>query len=757
MIFAANRSGSTVRTSSFLSKPEELSDEMIAEAMFVDADNYVHKAMMESFCAVYQGMCANDKRIIMEGFSDFAKSAYEFFKNIVKKIWNFVKNAFNYIMSYITDFDKFIDKYKENVSKFKPFEVSGYEYTINMNDIPSGGIDRIVNQYNKNVKNVSGMSMDQVRKIIQAEMSKDVMSTIRGEMCGKSNVKADKFEDALNDHFRGGKKSKSVIKVDSSTINKMIDAFKELKEHLSKVKDDSNNVTSTLDEFSDFFKGMPNYDYKDGDRRISHYKLSHKDGSMDAKKEEDESYGEANFRQITAYYNFCFKMCKEMSTIYTKTYSAKIAAIKEALSFYRSTIRRALSPFGDRESEEGTKEAFEYGLLAEAAVRESNTIDYFEDFDAYVNEMMIFGDAYHTGMVVFEDVELTDKKSNGDDKGIFTKIVEFIKKIIAKFMDTAANLFKTNKGWLESHAKDFEQFTDQQYSGIKFTIVPYWAVGKYEMPKPAIAINRRSDGLIELTGLEGDDFTDVKLRAKMYPEIVKKSINGDLVEGAKIYFRGGSNNLVSVSGGDVKTKVGEMLQYCNGYSEVANNIRSEGDKITKEMEDTDAQVAKMIKESALFSIAEGLPVAETLFASMPWIVNGQEVVHEEVQPSGEGNDVGQGDGAQSHNQTGNSSPGSSTPATGTVTANGEPVSTAGMSDADKEKAKKEKEEKDKHNKDVQESRKRLKMFYQSKLKVYTSMLTISEERYYAYLRTLRQIHTAIKGMSSESSKPEEKK
>lgn len=747
MIFAANRSGSTLRTSSFLSKPEELSDEMIAEAMFVDADNYVHKAMMESFCAVYQGMCANDKRIIMEGFSDFAKSAYEFFKNIVKKIWNFVKNAFNYIMSYITDFDKFIDKYKENISKFKPFEVSGYDYTIDMGDIPSGGIDRIVNQYNKNVKNVSGMSMDEVRKIIQAELSKDVMSTIRGEMCGKSNVKADKFEDALKDHFRGGKKSKSVIKVDSSSINKMIDEFKELKEHLSKVKDDANNVTSTLDEFSDFFKGMPNYDYKDGDRRISHYKLSHKDGSMDAKKEEDESYGEANFRQITAYYNFCFKMCKEMSTIYTKTYSAKIAAIKEALSFYRSTIRRALSPFGDRESEEGTKEAFEYGLLAEAAVRESNTIDYFEDFDAYVNEMMIFGDAYHTGMVVFEDVELTDKKSNGDDKGIFTKLVEFIKKIIAKFMDTAANLFKTNKGWLESHAKDFEGFTDQQYGGIKFTIVPYWTSPALQLPPCSMKV--------ENVEKEVDKHeTDTDFKNAMYPNLKKLSINGDIIEGAKIYYRGGSNNLVEVSGNDVRTRVTGMLQYCNTYAEIANKVRDVGDAITKDLEKAQKEYQDAVNESAVMSIAEGIPVAETLFASMPWIHNGVETVFEQGGATPEGRGVNMERQASGEIKTGESKDGVEKDKNGqvaTVGADGKEQKPASeMTEQEKKEAEEKKKAKVK-------GKSRIKLYYQTQSKVYTAMMTITEEKYYAYLRTLRQIHTAIKGMSSESSKPEEKK
>jgi hypothetical protein len=34
----------------------------------------------------------------------------------------------------------------------------------------------------------------------------------------------------------------------------------------------------------------------------------------------------------------------------------------------------------------------------------------------------------------------------------------------------------------------------------------------------------------------------------MYPELVKLTVSGKVAEGAKIYFRGGSNNVVEMSG-----------------------------------------------------------------------------------------------------------------------------------------------------------------------------------------------------------------
>ena len=196
-----------------------------------------------------------------------------------------------------------------------------------------------------------------------------------------------------------------------------------------------------------------------------------------------------------------------------------------------------------------------------------------------------------------------------------------------------------------------------------------------------------------------------------------------------------------------------MLKFCNTYAETANKVRDVGDAITKDLEKAEKDYQEALNESALMSIAEGIPVAETLFASMPWIRNGEEFVMEGNEGSSE---TGRGVLAKPKGPepvgvdgVGGSNPNGEVQRLDPKTGEAEKKPSE-MTEAEKKEAEEKKKAKVK-------GKGRIKLYYQTQVKVYTAMMTITEEKYYAYLRTLRQIHTAIKGMSSESSKPEEKK
>lgn len=341
----------TSDTSAFIG-PEAISDVMLNEMMFESADHEVFRTMMDSMCAMYQATACGDMSIAREGLGDMAKSAWEWFKSIIKKIADFIKNAFNYLLSYVLDFEKFIDKYKENLNNFQEFEVSGYTYTIDGEPIDNYGIDKIVTQYNTNIDKIKDKEIADVQKMIRDELGKESIGEMRAKLCGKTGiVKPDKFVKEMEKKFRNGKGSKSTIKVNSGLVSGYIDEFKRYKELLSDVKEDGYNVQSVLTDMGEFFRGMPTYDYKDSnDKRIKKYKISAdaKKGEVKTDEDGEESYSTDHYKKLTMYYNFCYRMCRDIAGVYTKAYTVKIAALKEAVSFYKTVIRRALSPFADK-------------------------------------------------------------------------------------------------------------------------------------------------------------------------------------------------------------------------------------------------------------------------------------------------------------------------------------------------------------------------------------------------------------------------
>lgn len=745
----------TGRDSAFFSPESE--DKIMTsanESFYEIGDAIVYQAMMDSMCAVYHGVCADAPEIIREGLGDMAKSAYEFFKNIVKKIVNFIKNTFNYLMSYIQDFDKFIDKYKDNQTKFKGFEVQGYNYTIEDKDVDNCGIEKIVNQYNSNVEKIKKMEMGEIQELISKEISKDEMGKLRGQISGAGgNIKADKLSDALMKKYRGGKTSKVTIKVNPSTIGDLISDFRKYKEMLKGVKEEGYKIESILNELADFFKGMPDYEYKDSDNKEVHtYKIStdRDKGDVKTEKSKTESYDTDYYKKLTAYYNFCFRMTKDIMAIYTRAYTTKVAALKEALSFCKENIRRALSPFADssddkksaKESLEITQESSveneDYSESVMDSWHEMDWNTYFEHFNQYINEVEVLGEAYHRGMIMMEDVEINDKDKSGqkDDRNIFEKIIDFIKKMINAFVDKAKNLFNNNKEWFEKNRHKFDELGSDAYAKLKITIVPYESRSAngddYKIPTSKLKV---TDPRLGQKGFQ----TLPELSKQMFDMCTKLSMSGDIVEGSKIYFRGGSNNLKKYEGAEVNNLVTIMLKYCENYVNVAVKIKDRIEAITKVMDDyQEKETAVAQKESLSYSIAENALIENTVFGLYPWI-------------DSDGNPLFIAREAETQN-SGTEQKKEGTPPQGEVSSTDKPETKdeKGKELSEGEKAKKKAES----DKEKTAARARVE-YWRVHLKVATALLTVAEERYVRYIKTLRDVLSAAK--VTDKHEPEDKK
>ena len=758
----------TASTESVFIGPEAISDVMLSSMMFESADAEVFKAMSDSMCAMYQVVSCGDMEIAREGLGDMAKSAWEFFKSIIKKIASFIKNAFNYMMSYILDFEKFIDQYKDNLNNFKEFEISGYTYTIDTEPIDNAGISKIVDQYNSNVDKVKKMELVDVQKLISQELGKESIGELRAKLCGKSGIiKPDKFVREMEKKFRNGKGSKGTVKVNSALVSSFIDEFKKYKELLDSVKEDGYNVQGVLNDMADFFHGMPTYEYRDSDnKRIKQYKISAdgKKGEFKAEESGEESHSTDYYKKLTTYYNFCYRMCRDIAGIYSKAYTVKVAALKEAVGFYKTVIRKALSPFADKVKDKITpsKEAVGIEPMMESeslinlytdgvddyshrfmeVIHEAEIAEWDKHFREYVNEIDVLAEGYRRGYILMEDVEVKEKNDGPEGKGdsIFKKIIEFIRTLFAKFKDKATNLFNSNKEWFDKYSHKIENLTDDAYANLKLTLIDYELVKKYTMP-PETPVDAA-------TVSAEKEITIEELAKKMYPQVVKLSASKDIVEGAKIWFRGKSNKVKVYSDlASVKGRVHDMMTYCNEYLSHVDEIKEEIDKLTTAMEKAEEEYDKAVNESSSFVLAEGCVAEETGLAWLPWLDKNGEAHFIVTEADGQSSVKS---GQEADNEKDKPEP------QGVDKKDGKDDN-APKTDANDEAKKKEEEEKKKAKEKNVRSKSTEKNKCQIRVKVATAMLTIAEERYVQYIKTLRGVASVAHIAADKAENPDKAK
>ena len=328
---------------------ENINEIVAFEQLFTDIDNELHSIVRESFVATYYGIIDDCPNIVREGFGDFVNKAVDFFKKLCKSFITFIKNIFTLLESYVTDFKKFTEKHKDNAANIKPFNVSIYKYSIKSDPVDKCGIESIINGYNKDIPKLKEMSLADLQAIIAKENSKEYFSGLRGKMCGKSFISRDKYHDELFKHFREGKNSTTQMEIDSSKISTMISEYKDFDSLVKSTKEEYSDVEGVFDDIIDFFKSMPSFKYEGSDHKtVDIHKIEHGEKTVGISKVGSEDWELNYYKRVTAYYNFRFKQAKEISYIYSKAYTMKVSALKEALSEYRGVIRKSLNPFSDK-------------------------------------------------------------------------------------------------------------------------------------------------------------------------------------------------------------------------------------------------------------------------------------------------------------------------------------------------------------------------------------------------------------------------
>ena len=353
---------------------------------------------------------------------------------------------------------------------------------------------------------------------------------------------------------------------------------------------------------------------------------------------------------------------------------------------------------------------------------------YRQDFFRCMDEVEYLAEGYARGFIAMEDVTIDNDKNK---TGTFQSVLDFIKRVIAKFMDACKRIVQSDSKWFDANVHQFDKIPDSVYGSMKITCVPYWKMSKYTLPNLTMGSN---DSKLGSDGYK----TAEDLGKKMYPELVKLTVSGKVAEGAKIYFRGGSNNVVEMSGNNVKATVTNMINYCRDYAGVCDGIRQQVERVEKDIEKAEADAEKVANSNASdyktdnsaktttkenYILCENAVLENSTIAYVPFINTGS-IVTEADQP----------------NKTDKPTDTKPADTNGTVSVAGDNKD-AGQNNGEQKNVTPSKAQLDAKDKKYSNAS-AVKSYYQVQLQVATAMMTIAEERHNAYMRTLRDVLSA---------------
>jgi hypothetical protein len=318
-------------------------------------------------------------------------------------------------------------------------------------------------------------------------------------------------------------------------------------------------------------------------------------------------------------------------------------------------------------------------------------------------------------VVVNEAVQDSQKKRN-----IFQRIIEFIKRIFQTFMNKVKSLFTTNKKWLEENASKLEKLN---YDGLEVTIVPFWTYNDIKAKEVDNITKNTIRALINNPG-EAEKYKDLEdMKQKLFNKYLDE--NGDLANGLKNFYRTGNSKSVkpvTLKNNELKNKIiQDFIPYCNNYQARTKVIND----LIREVENEIKLVENMINKK---SVNEAYCLIEECYLNETELVYCANyiVTEAENRPAKEENKPSQ----QNSNQDKTS-----------------PTKVEVKDFGNKETL----ERKDEYDKMNSKELTLLKNLLQIKQTNIAALMTVMEERYSVYIKTMKQI------LSARNNKPAEQK
>ena len=338
--------------------------------------------------------------------------------------------------------------------------------------------------------------------------------------------------------------------------------------------------------------------------------------------------------------------------------------------------------------------------------------------------------------IVKEDVTVRDinKGDNKKPKNLVDRIkrvignlIKYVRNIIASFINKVDDLLNTNEDWISKNAYKVDGISSEFWSQCDVTLYPYDFKNQYGGNNVfsenvyAQAIEPISNSKISQQVLAG--FSN---KEEMYKTIAPKifKINpDDFTAACKYYYRGGKN-LIGATGDDAKKLCQHGIKYANNYKALSNKIKTDLNKYRGDVE-------KFERESEQRSNQEGA-VESFLFPSLEFysVLEDRYIRYDEVEIANEAITLNPIKALKDRTQRDYDKLVGSGQSNGTVTM-------------DEKKNGEENTEKtpSQPTQSSQASQQftRLLEYYRTVLTVQAARMTIAEEAYNGYIRTIKTI------------------
>lgn len=297
--------------------------------------------------ATHIGLKYGDENILREGFEDFKNSVVDYFKRLIEKIKEFMKKVFMFINAFMGDFEKFINKYKNELMKKKPnFQIQGYKYTIDENNVDTSIIQELVSEYNSELNSVEKMTKEDVIKLRKEKMSKSNLETVRQKILGVSyKIEKDEFKETCKKLYRDGEEDPQSIDIDSSVLQETINSFSNIKKAYVSAKKEKDKLIAMLESLKNFFQKSASVQYINGSSTIKTHNISLNSDAGRINKDDAHltSNSTSKLEVYNTFFNFKFAYAKEVSNICSVALTERVTALKDQLKQSKEIVRKSMT------------------------------------------------------------------------------------------------------------------------------------------------------------------------------------------------------------------------------------------------------------------------------------------------------------------------------------------------------------------------------------------------------------------------------
>ena len=338
--------------------------------------------------------------------------------------------------------------------------------------------------------------------------------------------------------------------------------------------------------------------------------------------------------------------------------------------------------------------------------------------------------------IVKEDVTVRDV-NKGDNKKAKTfidrvkkvvgNLLKYIRNIIAFFVNKVDDLMNNNEEWISKNAYKLDGISSEFWSQCDITLYPYDFKNQYggnnvfteDVYAQAIEPNTNTQVTKQITaGFNSKDEFYKTVAPKIY-----KINPEDFTAACKTYYRGGKN-LIGATGNDAEKICIHGLKYANNYKALSNKIKSDLNKYR-------GIVEKFQRDSEQRSKQEG-SVESALFPSLEFysVLEDRYIRYDEIEIANEAITLNPVKALKDRTQREYDKQVGSSQSNGTVTMD--------------EKKNGEDNTENTPSQPSQTSQAsqiftRMLEYYRAVLTVQTARMTIAEEAYNAYMRTIKTV------------------